>query len=232
MARRVRISVGGIAYHVLNRRVERRELFGDDGDYAAFEKVLQEAHARFQMRLLDYCLMPNHWHLVLWPERGGLLPRYMQWLTTTHMRRWHAHRGTGGTGPLYQGRFKSFPVQEDGHLLSVCRYVQRNALRANLAPRAQDWRWGSLWQRRQAQPPPWLLVTEQWPVTLPDDWLGMENRPQSDGELEALRRSVRRGAPFGDEAWTRRTAAKLRLESSLRPPWRPRNRKPVAEREK
>ena len=224
MARRLRISAGGIAYHVLNRRVGRQPLFEDDGEYAAFEKVLEEAHARFGMPLLDYCLMPNHWHLVLWPGQSGLLSRYMQWLTTTHMRRWHAHRRTVGSGPLYQGRFKSFPVQEDGHLLTVCRYVERNALRADLAPTAQGWRWGSLWQRRQPQPPPWLLATERWPITLPDDWLRTVNRPQGERELEALRRSVGRGAPFGDNAWTLRTATKLRLQSSLRPAWRPKSR--------
>ena len=153
MAGRLRVDVGDVVYHVLNRRVGRMTLFEKDEDYAAFEQVLSEAHPRSPMRLLAYCLMPNHWHLVLWPRHDGELSRYMQWLTTTHMRRWHAHHGTRGTGALYQGRYKSFPVQEDGHFLVVCRYVERNALRAGLVERAEQWAWSSLWRR---QPPPFI----------------------------------------------------------------------------
>ena len=91
--------------------------------------------------------MPNHWHLVLWPRQDRDLSRFMGWLTLTHTQRWHAHRGTGGTGHVYQARFKSFPVQADEHFLTVCRYVERNALRAKLVKRAADWRWCSLWRR-------------------------------------------------------------------------------------
>ena len=127
MARRLRVDRGGWVYHVLNRRVGRMTLFQEDSDYAAFEKVLDEAQGHVPMRIISFCLMPNHWHLVVWPRKDGTLSRYMQWLTTTHMRRWHAHQGTRGTGALYQGRYKSFPVQEDRHFLTVCRYVERNA---------------------------------------------------------------------------------------------------------
>jgi len=86
MARRLRVCGGGIAYHVLNRRVGRQPLFFQEADYLAFEEVLSEAHAASGTRLLSYCLMPNHWQLVLWPERSGQLSTYMQWLTTTHTR--------------------------------------------------------------------------------------------------------------------------------------------------
>ena len=85
-----------------------------------------EAAAAAPMRLLCYCLMPNHWHLVLWPQNTGDLGRYMHRLTTTHVRRWHAHQHTQGEGHLYQGVYKSFPIQEDEHFLNVCRYVERN----------------------------------------------------------------------------------------------------------
>jgi len=220
-ARRLRIDRGGIAYHVLNRRVGRLPLLEKDDDYAAFEKVLDEAHARGPMRVISYCLMPNHWHLVLWPTRDGQLSRYMQWLTTTHMRRWHAHRGSRGTGPVYQGRFKSFPIQEDRHFVVVCRYVERNALRANLVGRAEDWAWSSLARRRRrGVESPWLVALRDWPVEPPRNWRAFVNRAETEGELEALRRSVARGAPYGDAHWQRRTAARLKLESSLRPPWR------------
>ena len=158
MARRFRCSDAGYVYHVLNRAVGRATLFSKGGDYAAFEKILCQAWERFSMRLLSYLIMPNHWHLVVWPEQAETLSAYVPWVTVTHVRRWHAHYHTGGTGPIYQGRFKSFPVQEDDPLV-------------------------------------------------------------------ALRRSVVRGAPYGDELWQQRTAKMLGLESSMRPRGRPKKEK-------
>jgi putative transposase len=222
MARRMRCSDGGFVYHVLNRAVGRATIFAKSADYAAFEKVLRQAWERTQMRLLAYVLLPNHWHLVVWPRDDGQLSTYAQWLTVTHVRRWHAHHHTEGTGPVYQGRFKSFPAQVDDHFLSLCRYVERNALRAALVPRAEQWRWSSLWHRCQATGVPWL---HDWPVPRPEGWLQYVNRPESERELAALRRSVLRGAPYGDELWQQQTARALGLESALRSPGRPRQQK-------
>ncbi len=188
--------------------------------------MLDEAHARLPMRVVCYCLMPNHWHLVLWPTRDSQLSRYMQWLTTTHMRRWHAHHGTRGTGPVYQGRFKSFPVQEERHFLTVCRYVERNPLRATLVERAEDWPWSSLARRKRKDLESlWLVPPMGWPVRPPRDWVAFVNRPETGPELDALRRSVARGALFGASSWQQRTATRLKLDSSLRPPWRPKRKK-------
>src|SRR4029434_6597600 len=132
MPRKPRNAVGGLVYHVLNRGCGRMELFRRQEDYVAFEKVLAEALERFDMRLLAYCIMPNHWHLVLWPEDDGDLSKFMAWLTVTHVQRWRHARKVVGLGPLYQGRFKAFCAQEDHHLLTMIRYVERNALRAKL----------------------------------------------------------------------------------------------------
>jgi putative transposase len=139
--------LGGFAYHCLNRGNGRAAIFRKDGDYQAFERVLAESLEHVPgMRLVVYCLMPNHWHLVLWPRRDGELSDFLHWLTLTHTQRWHAHHHEVGGGHLYQGRFKSFPIHEDEHFLTVCRYVERNALRARLVAKAEAWRWGSLWQ--------------------------------------------------------------------------------------
>jgi REP element-mobilizing transposase RayT len=132
MGRPKRAADGGLVYHVLNRANARMTIFENDADYAAFEQVLEEAVERTGTRLLAYCLMPNHWHLVLWPREDGELSRFTGWLTLTHTQRWHAHRHSSGSGHLYQGRFKSFPVQDDNHFWTLCRYVERNALRAKL----------------------------------------------------------------------------------------------------
>jgi putative transposase len=210
--------------HVLNRANARLPIFQNDGDYAAFEQILGEALEHVPgMRLLAYCLMPNHWHLVLWPRREGELSDFGHWLTLTHTQRWHAHYHDVGAGHLYQGRFKSFPISADEHFLQVCRYVERNALRAGLVQRAQTWRWSSLWQRQHAGHADKVPLSP-WPVQEPADWRTQVNRPQSEAELEALRRSVQRGRPYGGEAWCQRTVQRLGLESTLRERGRPRKK--------
>ena len=221
MPRRLRIASGGYAYHVLNRAVGRGVIFKDDADYQAMLRVIERTWELFPIRILSFCLMPNHWHLVLWPKKDGQLSEFMRLLTVTHTQRWHAHHQTAGTGPLYQGRFKSFPIQEDEHLLSVCRYVERNALRAKMVESAGLWPYGSIAARGLKKPPPWLLPQDRWPVDVPAGWARRLDRPQSPAEEAAMRVSIQRGRPFGDDAWTRRIAPKLGLESTLRPRGRP-----------
>ncbi len=224
MPRRPRADTGGYVYHVLNRGVARATLFHKDGDYAAFERVLRQAKDKLPVPILAYCLMPNHFHLVLWPRQDGELSDFLHWLTLTHTMRWHAHYHSGGTGPLYQGRFKSFPIQEDAHLLTVCRYVERNPLRAGLVTRAEQWPWSSLARRAQGRG---LDLLGDWPMPVPPGWLEQVNGAETVGELAALRRSVRRGAPFGSEAWRQETAQRLGLASTLKPLGRPRKGKPA-----
>ena len=211
-------------FHVLNRAVGRGRIFRKDADYAAFERVIEQVHARLPTRLLAYCLMPNHWHLVLWPRADGELSEFMRLLTVTHTQRWHAHRGTAGTGPLYQGRFKSFPIERDEHLVAVCRYVERNALRAKLADRAEAWRWGSLGRRSGEAVTPWLMPWSDCPVDRPARWTEYVNRPQSAAEEAAIVESIRRGRPYGDADWQQAVSTKLGIESALRPRGRPRVR--------
>jgi putative transposase len=224
MARKPRFAPGNLAYHVMNRTWPGNTLFEKDADYQAFERVLLEAIDREKdIRLCGYCLMPNHFHLVLFPAKNGQLSRFMQWLTMTHTQRWHAHRHTGGRGHLYQSRFKSFPIQQDAHFLTVCRYVERNPLRAKLVKSAEKWQWSSLWQRQHESPLAKKLA--DWPVKMPRDWLLRVNRAQDEKELLALRQSRDRGRPYGDIEWTHQTARRLNIESALRAVGRPKKGK-------
>jgi putative transposase len=217
MPRTARASAGNVVYHVINRGNARTEVFHKPDDFLAFEALLGLACERLPMRVLGYCLMPNHFHLVLHPRRDGDLSRFMQWLLTSHVRRYHRHYQS--CGHVWQGRFKAFPIQVDEHLLTVLRYVERNPLRANLVTRAESWRWSSLhWLGKRAAPD-WL---SDWPVTRPRNWRAVVQQPHSQDELNALRLSVQRGTPFGNDRWTRRTAARLGLESTTRPRGRPR----------
>jgi putative transposase len=169
--------------------------------------------------------MPNHWHLVLWPEKDGQLANFMQRLTVTHVTRWQKHRGCVGHGHVYQGRFKSFPLESDEYFYQVVRYVERNALRANLVKRAQDWCWSSLWRREKGtiEQRRWLGA---WPLPRPRRWVELVNEVQTEAELEALRRCVTRGAPLGSSTWIESTVRKLGLEFTLRSRGRPKNATP------
>jgi putative transposase len=147
-----------------------------------------------------------------------------QWRLPRWTISWRAHHHTGGTGHLYQGRFKAFPVQSDEHLLTVLRYVERNAVRANLVKRAEDWRWSSAWRRTQGDGELKSLVSDS-PIDSPPDWPARVDRPMTDQELEAIRHCVTRGTPFGGERWRKKTAARLALTHTLRPRGRPRKLK-------
>jgi putative transposase len=220
MGRPTRAAEGGLIYHVLNRANARRKIFARDRDYEAFESILEEAVERYETELLAWCIMPNHWHLVVRPLQDGELSRFTGWLTLTHTQRWHAHRHSTGSGHVYQGRFKSFPIQDDEHFLTVCRYVERNPLRAKLVASADDWRWSSLWRWRHGSAKAKAILSP-WPVRRSPDWLSYVNSPQTEAELSAIRRSVQRGSPLGDESWSAKIVKRLGLESTLRPHGRP-----------
>lgn len=221
MGRPRREALGGMVYHVLNRGVGRRTLFENADDYRALERIFDETLRLLPMRICGYCLMPNHWHFVLWPEHDGDLSRFVQQFTNTHVKRWQQHFHETGLGHLYQGRFKSFPVQSDDYFYQVVRYVERNALRANLVETAEQWPSSSLALRNRREVAvslPLLAksVLAQWPLPRPADWLKIVNQPQTEAELAALRRCVNRGCPFGDPEWAIETADKLGLNSTLR----------------
>jgi len=224
MPRSPRVAPAGYVYHAINRGVARSRLFRKAGDYDAFERVMIEAMGKHPIRLLGYCLMPNHWHFVLWPEEDDSITKFLRWLTHTHTQRWHAHFRSAGTGHVYQGRFKAFPIQEDDHLYTVLRYVERNALRAGLVKRAEQWRWSSLAHRRNGAGDPIGDLLHEWPVPMPADWEKRVNRAETEAELEAVRRSVTRSQPFGSELWQKQTARSLNLESTFRSPGRPKKK--------
>jgi len=220
MPRTKRVCPANEVFHVLNRSVARLTIFEKSDDYAAFMRVIDETWQQVPLRILAMVVMPNHWHFVVKPSTDNEVSEFFRRLTVTHTMRWHARYNTGGSGHLYQGRFKSFPIQSDQHLLTVMRYVERNPLRANLIDQAEGWQWSTAWVRRQPEQPAWLWHPKK--QALPRNWRSLVNKPQTEAELQALRRSVKRGSPFGSDRWIKRAATRLGLESTLRPRGRPR----------
>ena len=220
MARLKRINKGGVVYHVLNRANGRLKIFKKPSDFEAFEQILSEAIVRFDMRLCGYCIMSNHWHLVLWPKEDGDLSAFMKWLTVTHSHRWHVAHGTKSCGHLYQGRFKSFPVQSGSYYRTLMQYIESNPLRSKLVGKPYDWQWGSCAIRHGAKKP---FKISSGPVRLTKSWFEhVEDYVNIDKKIKSvLSESFKRGSPFGEKQWQEKIATELELESTLKQLERP-----------
>ena len=210
MGRPRRHQPAGHIFHIINRGNGGAVVFHKDTDYQAFLDLLEAGKSKFSVRVLAFCVMPNHFHIVVQPETEATLSPFMKWWQTTHARRYHRHYGSHGH--LWQGRFKNFPIERDEHLLIVLRYVLRNPVRAKLVRRTAEWRWSSL------QHP---SLVDHWPVPVPADWSRWIEQPLFAHELAQVRTCVNRQSPFGFPSWQEQCASDLGLESTLRPPGRP-----------
>lgn len=206
----------GYIYHVLNRGNGGRKIFYKDQDYRSFIELLKEAKDRHHVKVFAYCLMPNHFHMVLQPGQADELSKCMQWLMTSHVRRYHRHYKT--SGHIWQGRFKSFVVEVDAYLLTLLRYVEGNPVRAGLVATAKDWPWSSHQERTGGN----SCLVDEPPLKLPENWDKYVTEPLTEKELENIRRCVARQAPFGTPSWQLKVALETGLESTLRPRGRPR----------
>ncbi len=218
-----RVSPGGVPFHVLNRAVGRRTVFESATDYEGFIQTFAETLRIRRMRICGYCVMPNHWHMVLWPEHDGDLSAFIQHLTNLHVKRWKRAQRDRPRPPLPGPLQVVSDLQTTDYFHAVVRYVERNPLRANLVSRAEAWPWSSLGQASAACPIP----LSAWPVPGPADqhrdlWIEHVNRPQTEGELAVVRASVNRGRPYGDDAWVTQAAKRLDLGATMRPRGRPR----------
>jgi putative transposase len=224
MPRNARVDVGGEIYHVINRANGRLQIFNNDEDYKLFEQLLFETKEIFDMRVLAYELMPNHFHLVLYPKNDGDLGLFMHRLSNSHTRKVHARTNTNGSGHLYQGRYKSFLVDRDNYLLAVIKYVERNAVRAKLVYSCESWQWGSAWRRVHGTVQQKKLL-DQKSFRLPDNYLKWINTAEKIDDLANVRTSVKKGVPYGKERWVETMVSKHHLESTLKSPGRPKNKK-------
>jgi putative transposase len=221
MARQIRVSVGDVVYHVINRANNRTQIFNTPEEYKHFESLLLEGVELISMRILAYCIMPNHWHLVLYPKKDRDMSEYMRWVTTTHVRQCRVITKSVGSGHIYQGSYKSFPIEEDKHLLDVVCYVEQNPLRAHLVEHAEDCQCSSLYRRQRGNKEDKKLLAEL-PTTLPSNYLQSVNEILGKDHLEKIRYSIAKGAPFGSDEWVRETVVRYNMEGTQRGPGRPR----------
>ena len=204
MPRPHRICPDGVPQHIVNRGNLRATIFRKPEDYLGFIGGLADAGERTAVRLLAFCVMPNHWHLVLWPVYGCEVSAYMQVLMNAHIRDLQRRHATAGTGHIYQGRYKNFAILSDRHFINVVRYVEANPMCAGLVPRAEDWQWSSLVRSGPAEG---IDLLSAWPVRRPGAWLEHVNRPQGNRpirEIEARMKSNEQNAR-ALLAWRRRS---------------------------
>lgn len=220
MGRAPRVDERNLAYHVLNRANNRATIFSNPDEYLHFEGLLEDAVKRFNMRVLAYILMPNHWHLILYPRGDGDVSLFMQWLTLTHTQQYHAWKKTIGHGHIYQGRYKSFLIEKDEYLWAAIKYVERNPVRARLVRRVEQWRWGSGYRRLDGSKKQKKILSPT-PVDLPPNYRVWVNEPDKDDDLTNLRVSTAKGKPFGTMGWTERIVERFGLKATMRAGGRP-----------
>ena len=197
MPRARRCCPAGVIFHIINRTNDRRRLFAQDDDYNEFLILLRRARDRIPMRICAFCLMPNHWHLVLWPTTEGDMSEFMHWLSSVHAMRVRRRWNAVGAGHVYQDRFRSLPVETSVYYWNVLKYVESNPLRAGLVNRAEKWRWSSLIDRSCDTPRIGLAT----PMEMPAGWTKWVNQEISSEQLRALRESTEAGRPYGSPAW-------------------------------
>ena len=222
MARAARVDVGNHVYHVINRANGRLQIFTNDSFYRDFEYLLSEACELYGVRILAYVLMPNHWHLLLYPKNDGDLATFMGWLSSAHTRRYHSQTKTIGAGHLYQGRYKSFLVEDDVHLLTVLKYIERNPVRAKLSKSPEAWQWGSAHRRLKGSSKERKLLSAS-PTPLPHNYRSWINYAEPAEELNQIRLSVQKGVPYGGESWRDSMIRKHALDHTTRGAGRPKD---------
>ncbi len=188
MPRPNRICPDGVPQHIVNRGNRRGRIFLSSADYLGFLGALAEAAERTTVRLVAFCLMPNHWHLVLWPWIGSEVPAYMQVAMNAHIRDLLRRHGTSGTGHIYQGRYRNSAILSTVHFLNVCRYVESNPVAAGLTDHAEQWEWSSL---TRDGPVPGVHLLSPWPVQKPATWSELVDHPPHDRVLKELKRKER-----------------------------------------
>jgi putative transposase len=200
-------------------------VFADDADHIAFLESLAKTKERYPFRLLGYCLMTNHFHLLLRPESGQSISRILQSLTVAHTWRYHKRHQT--SGHVWQGRFKSPAIQDDIHLLIALHYIEGNPLRAGMVTDLGDCRWSSFAHHGMGHEDPLLDPVPEWeelgrtPAERRRRWRAKLRADQDAAELASVRASLKTGRPLGEADWLERVANRLKVELNPRPRGRP-----------
>ncbi|PHR53871.1 MAG: transposase [Arcobacter sp.] len=202
-------------YHIINRGNRREKIFHDEYDFTKILELFSKAKDRFRIKIYAYCLMDNHYHLVLYTEYGKSLSECMQWIGTSYVRYYNKRYKT--SGHLWQGRYKSFIVQKESYFISLIKYVEANPLRANIVKDASEYKYSSLIQRDRKE----QNLLDALPVEIPSNWIDFVNDVEKESDIEIIRNSINRQAPLGEQGWQEIMCERYGIESSIRARGRP-----------
>ena len=188
-------DISGVVFHVMNRAAISQTLFGGPADYAAFVALVRRSQRRTGIRILAYCLMPNHWHFAVWVENDTQLREFIGWLSFMHAMHVRTWTGTRGKGAVYQDRYLAVPVETETYFYRLMRYIERNAARAGLVDRPENWPWCSAARRRGSD----HIPIAAWPLDRPTDWLGFINNEDTAGDIAVIRARTQAGEPITRE---------------------------------
>ena len=223
MPRIARIVVPRLPHHIVQRGNNRQDVFFTAADYRAYLDILHEQSQRFGLRVLAYCLMTNHVHLVAVPAREESLARAVgrtHWLFSRYINRLH-----GRSGHLWQNRFFSCPLDGD-HLLHAARYVERNPVRARLVRLPWRYRWSSAAAHTGQAPPHEVLDMAGWRRLFRlAAWKKTLQEAEDETITDRLRRCMHTGRPLASDRFIARLEAKLGLRLRASPVGRPRKKK-------
>jgi putative transposase len=205
MARLARVVAPNLPHHVIQRGVRSMAIFATDEDREGYVTLLAEFAGRYKLGIWAWCLMTNHVHLVVVPERKDSLARAVGEAHRRYTRRINLREAV--RGHLFQERFHSFPIQADGHLLAVVRYVERNPMRAKMVVHAEDYSWSSA--RYHVAGRVDRLVKSSPIRGMVKDWRRFLRGDEARTEVDTIRQHVRTGRPWGATPWVKKLEGRL-----------------------
>lgn len=204
-------------YHIINRGNRRESVYHDKYDYERFLKLLFDSKEKYNIKIYAYCLMPNHFHLVIYTKYSESLSKAMHWISSSYVRYYNKRYKI--SGHLWQGRYKSFIVQKESYLLTLLKYVEVNPKRAKIVKRCEDYKYSSAYNRINNIEDELINIP---PIDLPVNWDKYINDEESKIDIDYIRNSIERQSPLGEELWQVNIAKKYGLESTLNSRGRPR----------
>ena len=196
MARKPRKLPGHHPLHICNRSAGQLTIFQSIADYVRFETCLKEMISNFPLRLFAFCIMPNHYHLLVEGETGPAVIKGLHWLGTTHAVRLRRDTSSIGRGAVYQNRFRAYPIQRNGAFYRVAHYIERNPVDANLCRSPDDWLWSSAKPEKSQD-----LNLAEWPISKPKNWMETIRKPLDEIVRDEIRCHETLQHPLGDPDW-------------------------------
>ncbi|MEW6536710.1 MAG: transposase [Candidatus Auribacterota bacterium] len=218
MARIPRIIIPDYPHHIVQRGNNRQAIFEDDQDRQEYLALVQRYKQDTECKVLSYCLMDNHVHLLIIPLKAESLSKFMQKVALKYTQ--YANDKYKRSGRLWECRFFSSPVETDTYLLAVCRYIERNAVRAGVVGQPEHYEWGSAKYRVSGKNPEFLddIFPE---YANREEYLEFLKLPPNSGQYEMISRSTSRGYPIGSMRFYEKVMKLTKRDLTKRPVGRP-----------